>query len=434
MKVKTRYKCGSCQYISTKWIGKCPNCNEWNSFAEEDQVVSTVRKQQSGTIITPQSLALDANKVSQPIATNIHELDHTLSGGIHPGSLILLGGEPGIGKSTITLQMCNAFVQQSKTVLYISGEEGQAQVAQRAQRIHPDLLAVHFMQEYSLENIVATIHDVKPDFVVIDSIQVIASEMLPGMAGSITQVRYCTEVLMELTKKNNLTTLLIGHVTKEGNLAGPRILEHLVDVVLHMEGDRDRTMRMVRLLKNRFGPTHEVGILEMAEDGLRSIDNPAEMLLNDRPEGVVGSALGCIVEGRRPLIIEVQALCTKSVFGYPKRSATGYDANRLTMLLAVMAKHLKINTLNSDVFINIIGGFTVKDPGVDVAVCAAIYSSLSGIPLGSRDVFLGEVGLSGEVRKSNLQTRRTQAITSLKLNPVAELTYLRDIARLIKQS
>lgn len=358
---------------------------------------------------------LQTAQETQKVATALSEFDNALSGGIDIGSLVLLGGEPGIGKSTLTLQICDAFIKQNKSVLYVSGEEGLNQVAGRAYRLSSALGAMQFIQEYSVEKITATAKEQKPDLLVIDSIQVIHSEDLTGSAGSISQVRLCTEIIMEYCKRNSATAIIIGHVTKEGSLAGPRVLEHLVDIVIQMEGSRTQDLRLVRILKNRFGPTNEVGVLEMAANGLQSISNPSEKMLAERPQNAIGSSLTCVMEGKRPLIVEIQALCTKTVFGYPKRSATGYDVNRLNMLIAVLQKYLRLDLINQDIYINIVGGFRVQDPAADLAVCAAIISSLKQKALPAELVYLGEVGLSGEIRKSYMLERRIKEISNVGL-------------------
>ncbi|MBU2524546.1 DNA repair protein RadA [Patescibacteria group bacterium] len=423
MKVKTIYKCSNCAYQSGKWQGKCPTCEQWNTI-EEDTEVTSFKDRQQGKIVKTQNLHLyETDSQNTKVSTGITELDLVIDGGFQPGSLVLMGGEPGIGKSTLTLQISSAFIQNQLTVLYISAEESINQVANRGKRINADIAKIQFAQEYSVENIVQTMQSLKPDLVVVDSIQLINSDNIAGMPGSISQVRMCTEILMEATKKMNTTTILVGHVTKDGNLAGPRVLEHLVDTVLQIEGDRNHEIRMLRSQKNRFGPTNEVGIFEMTSTGLKSLSNPSEKFLKDRPQNAIGSCLTCVLEGKRPLILEVQALTTKTSFGYPKRLATGFDLNRLNMLIAVLQKHARINLFTQDVFINVVGGFKINDPAADLAVCSAICSSVKQIPMANNLVLLGEIGLTGEIRKSNQQDRRIKEVEKLNLRSGDERSF-----------
>lgn len=364
-------------------------------------------------------------------ASGIREFDNALSGGLESGSLILLGGEPGIGKSTLTLQICAAYARANKKVLYVSGEESLNQVAGRARRVDMALGAIGFLQEYSAEVIAATVTAEKPDLLVIDSIQVIHSEGIPAASGSVSQVRRCAEILLEVCKRENITALIIGHVTKDGNLAGPRVLEHLVDTVIQLEGSRDQDLRLARVLKNRFGPTNEVGILAMEKQGLISVDNPSGRVLAERPPKAIGSALTCVLEGNRPLLVEIQALCTKTVFGYPKRSSTGYDLNRLNMMAAIIQKYLGLDLLNQDIYINVVGGFRVQDPAADLAVAAAIISSLNKIPLPENQVYLGETGLSGEIRASHSLAKRLAEIKNLGLSAENKIKRLSDLPFLV---
>lgn len=415
-KIKTQYSCSSCGYSSGKWLGKCPACEEWNSF--EENIISSFNN--SAREARPAQVknfaeAINIKSGSNFLATEIEEFDNSLAGGIELGSLILLGGEPGIGKSTLTLQICSAFIKNKKSVLYVSGEEGLNQVAKRAQRINNNLQELKFIQEYNIEIICATAEELKPDLLIIDSIQVMFSENLSGSSGSVNQVRLCTEKIMELCKRTGITVIIIGHVTKDGNLAGPRVLEHLVDVVIQLDGSRTQDLRFVRCMKNRFGPTNEVGILEMNNEGLKSVVNPSEKLLEGRPLSAIGSSLACIMEGKRPLVIEIQALCSKTVFGYPKRSANGCDLNRVNMLIAVLQKYLKLDLISQDVYINVVGGIKINDPASDAAICAAIISSFLKRPLPKNKVYMGEVGLSGEIRKSSFLDRRLNEINKLKL-------------------
>ena len=342
------------------------------------------------------------------LSTDIAELDRVLGGGLVEGSVILVSGEPGIGKSTLTLNVCANIAKVSKKVLYISGEESSGQISLRAKRLGINNENIFLVPETNLENIMATLEKEKPDFVVIDSIQVISSPNIPSIAGSISQVRFCAESLINLAKKNGLPLVIVGHVTKDGNLAGPKILEHMVDAVLLIEGERHQNMRVVRSLKNRFGSTNEIGLFEMVENGLIEMQNASRFFLEGRKEGSFGSVITSTIEGTRPLLIEVQALTSLTTFGYPRRAASGFDLNRMQLLIAVIQKHLGLNLLNQDIFINVVGGFRLNDPAVDLAVVAAIISSFKKEPMPDDAVYIGEVGLSGELRTVPQLERRIQ--------------------------
>ena len=408
MKLKTVYICEQCGHESPKWQGKCPDCDAWNSFAE-DVVAKTTGRKQAGLQRDATPL-LQAEENENRYATSMPEFDRVLGGGIMPGSLILLCGEPGIGKSTLTLKVCEKIASQVSSVLYISGEESPRQISSRAKRLGIKNENIQVLGETNLENILATIQKSKPGLVVIDSIQVVSSGEMGALAGSVSQTRYATEMLMKYAKENHVPVLIIGHVTKDGNLAGPKILEHLVDTVLLIEGDRYQNLRLLRGLKNRYGSTNEVGLFEMTEEGLNEVANASKLFLEGRKEGSFGSAITATVEGTRPLLIEVQALTNISPFGYPKRTASGFDVNRLQLLVAVIQKHLGLNVSNQDVYVNVVGGFRLSDPAGDLAVCMAIISSLTKTPLPEDAVFAGEVGLSGELRSvSQLGKRVNEA-------------------------
>ena len=406
MKLKTIYICNSCQYESSKWIGQCPQCEKWNSFVED---VINVGKPANGSISkTPRSLKVGAKSPTsleqngrKPVArllSDIEEFDRVLGDGIVPGSMILLSGEPGIGKSTLTLQVANNLAKKHK-VLLVSGEESVEQIASRAGRLKLNEKNLLALNEYNLETILETIAAEQPGLIIIDSIQVISSLDFPGSAGSITQVRYCTERLLEVAKSTNTPVILIGHVTKDGTLAGPKVLEHLVDTVLLFEGDRFQQFRLLRANKNRFGPCSEVGIFEMTEDGLIEIKNPSQQFLEGRKQNAIGSAITVAMEGTRPFLVEVQALVSTSAFGFPKRTANGFDLNRLQILIAVLEKYARFNLQNQDVFINVVGGIKLNEPAADLAVLMAIASSFLKKPLDQNAAIFGEVGLSGELRK-----------------------------------
>jgi len=412
MKLKTVYICENCGFNSQKWLGKCPDCDAWNSFQEDVVEKNPHRKHQGiSTETTPLSLE---QKPEDRLVTGISELDRVLGGGIIEGSMMLLSGEPGIGKSTLTLSICEKVAALGKKTLYVSGEESPSQIGMRAQRMGIKNENINMLGETNLENIMASLESEKqgskPDFVVIDSIQVISSLELPSIAGSINQVRYCTETLMQFAKKNRIPVLIIGHVTKDGNLAGPKILEHLVDTVLLIEGERYQNLRVLRGIKNRFGSTNEIGLFEMAEKGLLEVKDASKLFLEGRKADAHGSAITATVEGTRPLLIEVQALTNTTPFGYPKRAASGFDLNRLQLLLAVIQKHLGINVSNQDVYVNVVGGFRLNDPAADLAIIMAVISSLKKIPLPQDAIYIGEIGLSGELRNiSNLEKRIKEA-------------------------
>lgn len=406
MKLKTIYICENCGANSPKWLGKCPECNSWNSFYE-DVVAKNGNRDHQG--IEQKPTPLHQTKSSEKrISTNLSEMDRVLGGGIIEGSLTLLSGEPGIGKSTLTLKVCEGVAAIKKNILYISGEESPAQISLRAKRLGIMNENLNILGETNLENIMVTLESAKPDFIVIDSIQVMASAEMPSIAGSMNQVRFCTESFMKFAKKNNIPVLIIGHVTKDGNLAGPKVLEHLVDAVLLIEGDRYQNLRVLRGLKNRYGSTNEVGLFDMTDEGLKEVTDASRLFLEGRKEGAFGSAITTVVEGTRPLLLEIQALSSSTPFGLPKRAASGYDVNRLQLLIAVIQKHLRVNISNHDVYVNVVGGFKVNDPSTDLAVIMAIISSLHKSPLADSSVFVGEVGLSGELRSVPQLRKRIQ--------------------------
>lgn len=419
MKLKTIYVCQNCNQESSKWQGKCPSCEQWNTFVED-----VVNVGKSDTVSShgiprtptekPRRLADQAAPKARLIS-GLAEFDSVLGGGFVEGSLILLSGEPGIGKSTLTLQVVSRMAAQKERVLYITGEESVDQVFDRARRLGTNENNLQLLYETSLENILTTIANEKPEFLVIDSIQVMSSCDIPGVAGSISQVRYVTEMIMNVIKTQKIPTLLIGHVNKDGNIAGPKVLEHLVDSVLILEGERDHELRMLRAVKNRFGPVSEVGLFEMTGEGLTEVKNPGERVLKNRPEAAIGSALTMSMEGNRPLLMEVQALVHHTDFGYPKRMASGYDRNRLELLIAVLQKHTTLDLADQDVYVNITGGLTLKDPAADLAICAAIASSIQKKPLPIGSVYFGEISLTGEVRPSYKDKERTKAVEKMGL-------------------
>lgn len=399
-KLKTQFECASCGHISPKWLGSCPICGEWNTFVETDKATKEVehKAKVSGleTHEKPQQLTEVETSEKSRFFSNISELDRVLGGGFLPGAYILIGGEPGVGKSTLTLQIAQSNPELS--ILYCAGEESAGQIKQRAERLGVKSKKLLVYNETQADIIIKEAQRIKPDLLIVDSIQTVYRTELQSMPGSIQQVKECAAMFQQLAKKKNITTLVIGHVTKEGDIAGPRVLEHMVDTVLQFEGDKNYTYRLLRSLKNRFGPAQEVGVFEMNEQGLKEVSNPSELFISDRTEGISGNAIVCTMEGSRPLLIEVQALVTASAFGTPQRTSNGFDRNRLALLLAVLEKRAGFSFSNHDVYLNIAGGFRLNDPAGDLGVCCALVSSLTDKAINQSTVFIGEVGLGGEVR------------------------------------
>lgn len=406
MKTKTVYFCQNCGVQSPKWVGKCPSCNEWNTYVEE---VVQKNEPTSAAAVAKTSYhkknteAVLIHEISESNEDRIHiqdkELARVLGGGIVPGSLVLFGGEPGIGKSTLMLQL--ALQENSLKVLYVSGEESEQQIKMRAARIGLQNKQCFIYTETSTTNIINKTDEIKPDLIVIDSIQTLYSPVLESSPGSVSQIRQCAAELMKLAKESAIPVFLIGHVTKDGSLAGPKVLEHIVDTVLQFEGERNHVYRLLRTTKNRFGSTNELGIYEMQGSGLREVNNPSEILITAREEAVSGVAIAATLEGLRPMLIETQALVSTAAYGTPQRSATGYDLRRLSMLLAVLEKRCGFRLGVKDVFLNIAGGLKVEDPAIDLALICAILSSNEDIAINATVCFAGEVGLSGEIRPVN---------------------------------
>ena len=413
MKTKTIFSCASCGYQSPKWLGKCPDCNSWNSFSEEDYTAPAssgkerVSLYKDGPVLLKDVVARDEDRLK----TNIRELDRVLGGGIVKGSVILIGGDPGVGKSTISLQVSNHLTKQGIGVLYVSGEESVVQTKLRAKRLgESGSDNLYIVNQTDLSLIVEYIKKLKPQVVIIDSIQVIFDSALSSSAGSVSQVRECAGLLTQLAKTTGTSIFIIGHVTKEGALAGPRVLEHIVDTVLYFEGDRFAIYRILRAVKNRFGSTNEIGVFEMGPEGLREVKNPSEIFLSERPNNVSGSIVTSILEGSRPLLVEIQSLVSRSSFGYASRRAQGFDFNRLSLLVAVLEKRMGLALEAEDIFVNVTGGIKVEDPAADLAVCAVIASSFREQVVMPQAVVLGEVGLSGEIRSiSQVLTRINEA-------------------------
>jgi DNA repair protein RadA/Sms len=414
MKTKTIFTCQNCGYQSPKWLGKCPDCDNWNTFVEEDYAAPVAKGSKEKISLYKEGPVLLKDvevKDSSRTRTNIAELDRVLGGGVVPGSVILIGGDPGIGKSTISLQISNQLTKQEKTVLYISGEESVAQTKLRAKRLGSgDSGKLYIVNQTDLSLISEYIDKIKPDAVFIDSIQVIFDPQISSSAGSVSQVRESAGILTQIAKTTNTSVFIIGHVTKEGNLAGPRVLEHIVDTVLYFEGDRFSTYRILRAVKNRFGSTNEIGVFEMGSEGLREVKNPSEIFLSERPKDVSGSVVVPILEGTRPLLVEIQSLVSKSSFGYALRRAQGFDFNRLGLLIAVLEKRIGLHLEAEDVFVNVAGGIKIEDPAADLAVAVAIASAFREQLVIPEAVVLGEVGLAGEIRSvSQLGLRINEA-------------------------
>lgn len=404
---KSIYFCQNCGHEESKWLGQCPMCREWNTFVEEKVTVSkgtaaknTVREAE---VVTLSSVSTDQEDRMQ---TEIEELDRVLGGGVVPGSLVLVGGDPGIGKSTLLLQVCKRLSDQGRKVLYISGEESLKQIKLRANRMGTFSDHLLLLCETSLETIRQVIEREHPAVAVIDSIQTMYSEEVTAAPGSVSQVREATNTLMQIAKGLNITIFIVGHVTKEGTVAGPRVLEHMVDTVLYFEGDRHASYRILRGVKNRFGSTNEIGVFEMRETGLEEVPNPSEYMLNGRPEDASGSVVACSMEGTRPILMEIQALVCRSNFGMPRRTAAGTDYNRVNLLMAVLEKRVGLPLSNYDAYINIAGGIRMNEPAIDLGIVMAIVSSYKNQSISPGTIVFGEVGLSGEVRAVSMPEQR----------------------------
>ncbi|WP_431125082.1 DNA repair protein RadA [Flagellimonas flava] len=419
-KTKTAFFCQNCGAQYPKWVGQCSSCKQWNTIVEEVVQKEEKRswKTDSGTskkVSRPLKIAEITNKKELRLDSKDQEFNRVLGGGIVPGSLILLGGEPGIGKSTLLLQIA---LKLNYKTLYVSGEESQKQIKMRADRIHPNSENCYILTETKTQNIFQQISALEPDLLVIDSIQTLHTDYIESAAGSISQIRECTAELIKFAKESNTPVILVGHITKDGTIAGPKILEHMVDTVLQFEGDRNYVYRILRSLKNRFGSTAELGIYEMQGSGLREVNNPSEVLISKNEEDLSGTAIAATVEGMRPLLIEIQALVSTAVYGTPQRSGTGFNAKRLNMLLAVLEKRAGFKLGAKDVFLNITGGISVDDPAIDLAVVAAILSSNSDISIEKGVCFAAEVGLAGEIRPVQRVDQRILEAEKLGFNKI----------------
>ena len=407
---KMVFFCQNCGYESAKWMGQCPGCREWNTFVEEPVPAKAESKGRAagagGSTAKPVPLSEIAVQKEDRMSTDIEELDRVLGGGIVPGSLTLVGGDPGIGKSTLLLQVCRQMSGKGIPVLYISGEESLRQIKLRAVRIGDFTENMRLLCETNLETIRTVIEREKPEIVVIDSIQTMYNEEVGSAPGSVLQVRESTNVLMQIAKGLGVSVFIVGHVTKDGNVAGPRVLEHMVDTVLYFEGDRHASYRILRGVKNRFGSTNEIGVFEMQTQGLTEVKNPSEFMLDGKPQGASGSVVACSMEGTRPILVEVQALVCHSNFGIPRRTAAGTDFNRVNLLMAVLEKRARINLSASDAYVNIAGGIKMNEPAIDLAIALAVVSSHKDLAIDDGMVVFGEVGLSGEVRAVNMAEQR----------------------------
>ena len=419
-KAKTIFFCQNCGFESSKWMGQCPTCKEWNSFAEEPQ--ASTKKTAAGNVRkdTPQPKTLSEIEMNQAarMSTGMGELDRVLGGGIVQGSLVLVGGDPGIGKSTLLLQVCRNLSDAGKKVLYISGEESLQQIRLRAERMGSFTEHLLILCETDLQAVRETITRLQPQVVVIDSIQTMYNESVSSAPGSVSQVRESTGVLMQIAKTQNITVFIVGHVTKEGVVAGPRVLEHMVDTVLYFEGDRYASYRVLRGVKNRFGSTNEIGVFEMRTSGLAEVANPSEYMLEGKPENASGSIVACTMEGTRPVLLEVQALVCQSSLAFPRRTADGTDLNRVNLLMAVLEKRAGLRVSSCDAYINIAGGIRMNEPALDLGIVLAVASSMKDTPIDEKTIAFGEVGLSGEVRSVTMPEQRVREAKKLGFDTV----------------
>lgn len=406
-KNQTIFVCSSCGNESPKWLGKCPACNQWNTFYEEKVVKDKVANQKRA--LASETIKLNSVETTryERYKTGYEELDRVLGGGLVQGSLVLLGGEPGIGKSTLIMQICDK-VKVDGPVLYVSGEESASQIKMRADRLNINNDNIFFLGETSIELIDESIEKIKPGLVIIDSIQTMYSDDLSAAPGSVSQVREATSKIMMMCKKQNITTIIIGHVTKDGAIAGPRVLEHMVDTVLYLEGERFFSYRVLRGVKNRFGSTNEIGLFEMRDVGMTEIDNPSDIMITEREDNPSGSIIVASVEGTRPILIEIQALLTPTAFGMPRRTGIGIDYNRLTLLMAVLEKRAGIPLGNQDAYVNVVSGIRLDEPATDLGIALAVASSYKNIPLPKDLVAIGEIGLTGEIRTVNSLEKRVK--------------------------
>lgn len=410
---KSVFFCQNCGYESAKWMGQCPSCRQWNTMVEEKVTAKQTGQARQKPKAEPVSLSAVSLKAEDRIRSGINELDRVLGGGIVRGGLMLVGGDPGIGKSTLMLQLCQKLSEGGLKVLYVSGEESLTQIKMRAERIGSFSDSLKLLCETDIDQVLSAIDKEEPGLVIIDSIQTMFSEESSSSPGSVSQVREVTGTLLKTAKTSQIPIFIIGHVTKEGNVAGPRVLEHMVDTVLYFEGDRHASYRILRAVKNRFGSTNEIGVFEMQTEGLREVPNPSEYMLDGRPEDASGSVVACSMEGTRPVMIEIQALVCRTNFGFPRRTANGTDFNRVNLLMAVLEKRGRVNLSECDAYVNIAGGIRMTEPAVDLGILTAIISSYRDIPVDSKTVVFGEVGLSGEIRSVNMASQRIREAEKL---------------------
>ena len=408
MKSKIKFVCSECGYESLKWLGKCPSCNNWNTFTEEAEAPQgkyDVAKPGFAVRSKPQALSEIGESEGERIATGNTELDRVLGGGVVRGSMVLVGGDPGIGKSTLLLQICQC-LGDKYPVLYVSGEESAQQIKMRANRLGVDAKNLRLLAETNLDTVIYHAKELKPAVMIVDSIQTMYREEVASAPGSVSQVREATHFLMRLAKENNIAVFIVGHVTKEGSIAGPRVLEHMVDCVLYFEGERQQSYRILRTVKNRFGSTNEIGVFEMKDKGLMEVPNPSAMMLSGRPEDATGSAIVCTLEGSRPMLAEIQALSATTSFAIARRTATGVDYNRITMLVAILEKKLGYSMASQDVYINVVGGLRLTETASDLAVITAVASNYKNFVIDGKTLLLGEVGLTGEIRSVSFAEKR----------------------------
>ena len=410
-KKKSSFVCQNCGYKSAKYLGRCPNCGEWSSFVEEVEVQEVKNQRVSMTGERSKPLKLDEVELfdTPRIETDLDEFNRVLGGGVVPGSLVLIGGDPGIGKSTLLLQVSTQLASRGR-VLYVSGEESAQQIKLRAERLGDIDRDFYLYAETNMQSIRAEVERLKPNFLIIDSIQTIMTPEIQSTQGSVSQVREVTGELMQIAKTNDIATFIVGHVTKEGQLAGPRMLEHMVDTALYFEGERNNTFRILRAVKNRFGSTNEIGIFEMQGHGLVEVTNPSEVFLEERLEGSTGSAIVCALEGTRPILVEIQALTTPTMFGNAKRTTSGLDFNRVSLIMAVLEKRTGLLMQNQDAYLKSAGGVKLDEPAIDLAVAVAVASSYKELPTDARECFIGEIGLTGEIRRvTRIEQRLNEA-------------------------
>ena len=445
IKSRTVFVCNECGYETVKWYGKCPECGSWNTFEEQIKqqpqtaapkglgsgtAASSAENSYSGSYIMPKKLSNISVDDKERYHTGLSELDRVLGGGIVQGSLILVGGDPGIGKSTLMLQICQ-YLGQNYSILYVSGEESERQIKLRANRLNVTTDNLSLISLTEMESVIALIQNLKPDIVIVDSIQTMTSGALTSAAGSITQVRECTQMLIHAAKSADIPIFLIGHVNKDGAIAGPKVLEHMVDAVLYFEGDKHLSFRILRAVKNRYGSTNEIGVFEMGDEGLEQVENPSQMLLSGRPVNVSGTCVACMMEGTRPILAEVQALCSKTGFGTPRRMSTGFDYSRLNLLLAVLEKRGGLMFGNIDTYINIVGGLELDEPAADLPVAMALISAYINRPI-PEDLFaVGELGLAGELR--SISHARNRVMEAQRLGFTKCILPLSEKRRLMKE-